>query len=176
METFSLYADAVIVMTSLGAMLYCMRLSSRLKRFQQIDRGMGQAIKGLTDATESSRIAGQEIREQIRTSIEELDERRGTLKSHRQEIEDLLDTVDGQMGMQVRRCHEARELTERALTPLVHKAEVEIQALTKALEVSTRLAGLQASMGSKAELARLSEDVPPPAPQTTNPFLRAVGD
>ncbi|MEM6913238.1 MAG: hypothetical protein AAF511_04605 [Pseudomonadota bacterium] len=177
-ESLPLYADALLFMTSLGALLYCMQLQARLKGLQRLDKGVAKSIQELSKATAQSMQASDEIREQIKTAIEELDERHGLLKSRRQEVEDLLDTVDGQIGLQVKKCHEARQLTERALTPLVYKAEVEIQALTRALEVSSRLAGIQSSLQVDDDIARAAAEVAqaPDGEHGLNPFLRAVGE
>ncbi|MEO1656118.1 MAG: hypothetical protein AAFR65_00225 [Pseudomonadota bacterium] len=177
-DSLPLYADALLFMTSLGALLYCAQLQARLKGLQRLDKGVAKSIQELGKATAQSMQASDEIREQIRTALEELDERHGLLKSRRQEVEDLLDTVDGQIGLQVKKCHEARQLTERALTPLVYKAEVEIQALTRALEVSSRLAGIQSDLQVDDDIATAAAQVAstPGSDRSINPFLRAVGE
>jgi len=178
LQSLPLYADALLFMTSLGALLYCAQLQARLKGLQRLDKGVAKSIQELGKATAQSMQASDDIREQIKAAIEELDERHGLLKSRRQEVEDLLDTVDGQIGLQVKKCHEARQLTERALTPLVYKAEVEIQALTRALEVSSRLAGIQSNLkvdGGVADAATQLANTPEKE-RSLNPFLRAVGE
>lgn len=178
-QNFSLYTDALLVMTSLGAALYCLRLHGQVRKLQRTDRGVGQAVKALVDATRASHGAAAELREQVQASLAELDEKYGELNLRRQEVDDLLDTIDGQMGHQMRRCTEARQLTEQALTPLVQKAEIEIHALTKALEVSSRLRGLRADLEDtprEEDLAILRSTLDREEPNPSNPFLRAVGE
>lgn len=170
-EQFDLYKDAVLLMASLGAALYCMRLQVALRKLQRTDKGYGKAIAALTEATRLSKQASDDIRQQIHEAIAELDQKVGTLKGQRIEIDDLLDAMDGQMSHQVARCDEARKLTEQALTPLVHRAELEIQALTKAIEISARLSSMKANETSVAELR---SDLDRSKTAEPNPFLKAV--
>lgn len=175
-DQISLYSDALLFMTSLGAALYCMRLQGKIKRLQRTDKGIGQAIKSMVDATHASKDAAAVMREQLAESVADLDERYAKLELRRQEIDDLLDTMEGQMGLQVKRCHEARQLTEKALTPLVHKAEMEIHALTRALEVSTRFAAVKKGLHPEEEdMEVLRSTLDRSESREANPFLRAVG-
>ncbi|GGY51596.1 hypothetical protein [Parvularcula lutaonensis] len=178
-QNFALYTDAILVMASLGAALYCLRLHQQLKRFQRADRGVGEAIKRLTEATRLSQSAAAEIRDQVKESLAALDARYGDLQVKRQEVDDLLDAIEGQMGQHMRRCTEARQLTEQALTPLVHKAEMEIHALTKALEVATRLRrlhGEESPVDSGLNLRTAPDAASATGSLSNNPFLRAVGE
>lgn len=175
----ALYTDAILVMASLGAALFCLRLQVQLRRLQRLDRGVGQAILAMTEATRASQAAAAAIRGEVEESIRQLDERYGDLEARRREVDDLLDTMEGQMTLQVKRCHEARQLTEQALTPLVHKAEMELHALTKALEVSTRLSSLKSRMADterprEDDVDVLRSSLERDAAARNNPFLRAV--
>lgn len=183
LDNIDLYSDAFLLMACLTAALFCLKLQTKLKALQRSEKGLAQALKALADATDTSRQASAEIKHQIAEGLSQLDERAGRVHARRQEIEDLLDSMEGQMALQVRRCHDARQLTEKALTPLVHKAEVEIHALTKALELSSQMAGLQMATdplrhdpAARAERSNPDIGHPPPTGQSNNPFLRAVGE
>jgi len=180
-ENIDLYTDAILLMACLSAALFCLKLQAKLKTLQRSEKGMAQALQALADATETSRLASAEIKNQIADGLSQLDERAGRVHLRRQEIEDLLDSMEGQIAHQVRRCHEARQLTEKALTPLVHKAEVEIHALTRALELSSQMAGL--SVSTETVLTEPEPSRVDPASvgrastlRSNNPFLRAVGE
>lgn len=171
-EQFDLYKDAILLMACLGAALYCMKLQVAIRRLHRADRGVGKAVQALTEATRASHSAAAEIREQVREAIAELDEKVGTLKGQRAQIDDLLDVIDGQMAHQIDRCDEARKLTEEALTPLVHRAELEIQALTKAIEISARLTRMQAN---EVNVSNIRSETGRSERGESNPFLKAVG-
>lgn len=178
-DQIALYTDSLLFMASLGAALYCLRLQAQLKKLQRMDRGLGQAIKAMTEATKASQDAASAIKSEVEDSIMRLDERYGELQNRRREVDDLLDTMEGQMTHQVKRCHEARHLTEQALTPLVHKAEMELHALTKALEVSTRLSNIKRSVPNldaprDEDMDVLRSTLERDKASRDNPFLRAV--
>ncbi|MEM9840813.1 MAG: hypothetical protein AAF830_16895 [Pseudomonadota bacterium] len=147
-----LYTDILLVLGCAGTALYCFRIQRSLRQLQKLDGGVGQTIQALNEAISASQMASSGLRDELAETVAALDGRHMDLKKRRQEVDDLLDAMDGQMAMQFRRCQEARQLTEKALTPLVRKAEMEIQALTKALEL-------------KAQMERLAEERrAPPAP------------
>ena len=181
-----------------------MRLDRTLRGLQQTEEGLAKAVNTLSQAVDHSRQASKTLVSEIEEAAQELDRRYGKLKSQRQEIDDVLDAVDGQIGLQLRRCQEARQLTERALTPLVRKAEMDIQALTKGLELKAQMDNLtraeEPRYGDRYAASGLSteslEDIlglgrdtlHKPADRTvdpkrqavdersSNPFLRAVGE
>ena len=161
----TLYADALMLMGALGLSIYCLSLHRQLKRLQRTDRGIGQAIENLTAATRASQQANRDIKMQIGSALTDIDRKLEALRGRRTELDDVLDAVDGQVKHQMRRCDEARTLTEQALTPLLERAELEIQALTAAIEVSARLS--QRPLKKVLKEATVTED-------TNNPFLRAV--
>lgn len=170
---FDLYADAFILMAALGAALYCLKLQRTLKKMQRAESGIGAALTTLVRATEASSAAVEDLREQLQSAVQELDERTYALKDKRVEIDDLLDTMEGQMIRHVRQCEEARTLTEDAITPLMRRAELEIQALSKALEVSARMSKLHRNNHQDRE--HHDQSIGGDAPDTAgNPFLKAV--
>lgn len=163
----TLYADALLLMAGLGLALYCLMLQRQVKRLQRTDRGIGKAIEDLATATRQTQMASRDLKQQIGSALSEIDTRLEALRGRRVEIDDVLDAVDGQVASHMRRCDDARTLTEQALTPLLQRAELEIQALTAAIEVSARLAH------------RAQPQQPERAPAqdlglSDNPFLRAV--
>ena len=160
----ALYADALLLMAALGLSIYCLSLHRQLKRLQRTDRGIGKAIENLVAATRASQQASRDIKMQVGGTLSEMDSKLETLQGRRTELDDILDAVEGQVNLQMRRCDEARSLTEQALTPLLERAELEIQALTAAIEVSARL--------SQRPLTKVLKE--PATPQSDNPFLRAV--
>lgn len=180
-----LYTDTVLVLASLGASLYCMRLHAAIRRLNKLDGGVGKAIAALNEAIRSSQQASASVRDEIAEAVDGLDRRYADLKARRQEVDDLLDTMDGQMGLQMRRCHEARQLTEKALTPLVRKAEMEIQTLTRALELKAQMERLGDVASPDMRAGRFEQGRSPEErldllrnedERPYNPFLRAVGD
>ncbi|MEM1381548.1 MAG: hypothetical protein AAGH41_13085 [Pseudomonadota bacterium] len=190
---FQLYTDAILLFACLGTVLYCMRIQRALRQLQTLDGGVGKAITELNQAVKSSQDASVALRDELAEAVVNLDNRYADLKTRRVEIDDLLDAMDGQMGLQLRRCKEARQLTEQALTPLVRKAEMEIQSLTKALELKASmerrhedkrvetprdpLDELWAELAPEAEAPRRRmESLQTDDSRPYNPFLRAVGD
>lgn len=164
----ALYADALLLMGALGLALYCLMLQRQLRKLQRTDRGIGKAIDELSLSTRLSQQAARDLKNQIGQALTEIDTKLATLRGRRVEIDDVLDAVDGQVNLQMRRCEDARTLTEQALRPLLERAELEIQALTAAIEVSARL----------SKRASIPEPAAAPAPvahpHADNPFLRAV--
>jgi len=185
-----LLVDTGLFLSSVTASVYCLRLQARLRSLQDSRGSVQEAIKRLGETVSSSQLAAASLKVEIAGALKDLDERYGHLHAKRQEVDDVLDAMDGQLGLQVRRCHEARQLTERALTPLVRKAELEIQALTKALELRAGMDDLAALEKAPADrtqrdwddiLTRAldgtlqeAHDVENAA-ERSNPFLRAVG-
>ncbi|NNU17294.1 hypothetical protein HK107_13265 [Parvularcula sp. ZS-1/3] len=171
---FDLYADAFVLMAALGAALYCLKLQRTLKKMQRTESGIGAALTTLAQATEASSAAVEDLREQLQGAVRELDERAYALKDKRVEIDDLLDTMEGQMVRHLRQCEEARTLTEDAITPLMRRAELEIQALSKALEVSARMSKLNRDNPHERD-DHHDRSRPADAHDTaSNPFLKAV--
>ena len=191
-------ADVGLFLSAFTASVYCLRLQRRLRLLQDQRGDVQNAIRQLSETVATSQAAAASLRTDIATSLQELDQRYGHLQLKRQEVDDVLDAMDGQIGLQLRRCQEARQLTERALTPLVRKAELAIQALTRALEMKANLdraASAAEVEGQRAERdwdALLSRVVDGDTPtrraarrpdlhaddmtDPLNPFLRAVGE
>jgi septal ring factor EnvC (AmiA/AmiB activator) len=182
-EQFALYADAILLMACLGASLVCLRLHRELKRLRLLDGGLGKAVKEMNAATGAVRDAQENLRDQIQKDLAELDRRCAALKSKRQEIDDLLDAMEGQAAYQSRKCRNAQDVAERALLPLISKAEVEIRTLTQAIEVASQLGARPAPMPQPPanEQMRAADLSSRHAPRTTrvtdqasNPFLRSA--
>lgn len=191
-------ADIGLFLSAFTASIYCLRLQRRLRLLQDQRGDVQQAIRQLSDGVVASQAAASALRNDIATAVQELDQRFSHLRVKRQEIDDVLDAMDGQIGLQLRRCHDARQLTERALTPLVRKAELEIQALTRALEMKAdhdRAVSISEASGHRAErdwdellsrvvdgetvarrATRRQEPGPDDMNDPLNPFLRAVGE
>jgi hypothetical protein len=127
----SLYTDCAVMMAALGSGFYCLTLRREIKGLTANKKGLKLALSQMVEATTTAQTALREIRTQVHDEINRLDERMAEVSRARDEVEDMLDSADGQVAYQARRMQEARLVTEQALAPLLQQAEEHIQALSR---------------------------------------------
>ncbi|MCQ8184066.1 hypothetical protein [Parvularcula maris] len=166
------YTDCAVLMAALGSGLYCLTLRREIRALSANKKGLKTSIDQMTEATKSARAALADLKEQVRTEIEELDGRLLQVTEARHEVEDMLDSADGQVAYQTRRMQEARLVTEQAIAPLLQQAEEHVQSLSRLASSMAEPAPPRAPRRTPARARSLHEGTPERMDE--NPFLKAV--
>jgi ABC-type transporter Mla subunit MlaD len=125
------YTDCAVMMAALGSGLYCLMLRREIKALSANKKGLKASIGQMTEATKAAGAALADLKEQVRLEIEELDAKLVQVAEARREVEDMLDSADGQVAYQTRRMQEARIVTEQAIAPLLQQAEERVHSLSR---------------------------------------------
>ncbi|WOI52928.1 hypothetical protein [Parvularcula sp. LCG005] len=172
--------DLLLVMISGAAMLYCWQLNRRLRSLQDLKGGLGAAIVNLSDAINASKQAASEIASSARTAVDDLNETLESVATYRQQAEDILGTLDGQVHQAKEKISQSIKSSEDVadrLASLTDKSQIQLRALSKGVEIAnkvnslTRMTTLNRVRNSATPRTLNGDDVA----DANNPFLRAVG-
>jgi predicted nuclease with TOPRIM domain len=169
----SLYTDCAVLMAALGSGLYCLKLRREIRHLTANKKGLRAALHQMTDATVTAQEALSDIKEQVRVEIEELDGRLVQIGRAREEVEDMLDSADGQVAYQRQRMKEAAQLAEGVLAPLMRQAETQIASLSQ-LQSRPEDRQPRPAYRSSPRARSLYEPTEDTATREDNPFLKAV--
>ncbi|WP_031555544.1 hypothetical protein [Parvularcula oceani] len=167
-NTLSLSLDLTLIGTCACTLLYCWRLSRRLKAMHSLKGGVSRAIVDLSDAIKASQAASQGISRAAQEAVETLDAAHAQLASRRQETEDLIGVLEGQGRQAESRMVETQEAAEKSLAVIASKARVELEALSEAVGIAEKITALVADPEVPVQHVRQR------AAEGPNPFLRAV--
>lgn len=186
--TVTLALDLAVLATSGAAVLYCGQLARRLGRLRDAEGGTPRALAELARAIDANRESASEIAEAARAATAEMRGAFADLTRQQQMAEDLAGTLDGQAALAERRMAAAQAATEAALTAVTRRAGIELEALSRAVEIAagarateaaSEAAPAKAAPGPTGKPEALPADDAAPVRQRAsaepNPFLRAVG-
>ena len=164
----------------------------RLKALHDMKSGLAKAITGLSDATQGSRDAAEAIAEQVREAMHALNDTLESVAHKKQEAEDILETLDGQVHQAKRRVtqsmKQSKELADQ-LFALTERSRVELGALRQGVEIANKVNALtreqvvrrvrrHARSDATATVHALKNDDAKPAQKPdpmVNPFKHAIG-
>lgn len=195
MMTLTMGLDLAVLGASAGAVLYCGQLARRLGQLRRAEGGTPKALAELSAAITASQESAERI---AQAAAQATDEMRGAfteLSRQQQAAEDLCGMLDGQAGLAERRVAKAQAAADAALTSVTRRAGIELEALSRAVEIAAQANRGQANerQANEARPPRAERPSPKPggappdavlpaaakvrqrASAEPNPFLRAVG-
>lgn len=182
MDGMRLGMDLAVLGTSGAMMLYCAQLSGRLRGLRRAQGETPKALAALTRATEESQRSAAEIALAADRATTQMRAAADALTAECQRAEDLSGLLDGQSAVASRRLTEAQRGAGEALKALTGRAAIEIDALTRAVEVTAGIASevsdRSVPAAPKSAPVSIGPDTAPVrqrAAADPNPFLRAVG-
>ena len=189
MDGLTMGLDLAVLATSGAAVLYCGQLGRRLGQLRRAEGGTPEALGRLTRAIEASQASAAQIALAADKATNEMRGAFAELSRQQQAAEDLSGLLDGQSAMAERKVKQAQEAAEAALASVTRRAGIELEALSRAVEIAARANEIEreARRGPKeadpAEPGKAPDAVLPAAHAVVrqrasgepNPFLRAVG-
>lgn len=195
MMTLTMGLDLAVLGASAGAVLYCGQLARRLGQLRRAEGGTPKALAELSAAITASQESAERIAQAAARATDEMRGAFTELSRQQQAAEDLCGMLDGQAGLAERRVAKAQAAADAALTSVTRRAGIELEALSRAVEIAAQANRGQANerQANEARPPRAERPSPKPggappdavlpaaakvrqrASAEPNPFLRAVG-
>ena len=151
MMTLTMGLDLAVLSASAGAMLYCGHLARRLGQLRRAEGGTPKALAELATAITASQESAAEAALTAERAAADMRAAFTTLSAQQQATEDLCGMLDGQVGLAERRMANAQAAAEAALTSVTRRAGIELEALSRAVEIAARTNESQAREGQAKE-------------------------
>ncbi|MEM6650376.1 MAG: hypothetical protein AAF603_09020 [Pseudomonadota bacterium] len=145
MTSMNITLDIILLLSCGMAIFYCYMLNRRLKALHDLKSGIGEAVVDLAKATKSSQEVSVTIATQTQEAINELNAVLDQVQDYRQEAEDILQNLDGQVHQartKISKSLKGTETVTEKLTSLNERSRIELKALTQAVEIANKVNAL----------------------------------